>query len=199
MGLPECAVVKTTNNKRLFWRSVSKEFTPWSCCRSHKRAAVWEWGGGGGLSGRGCIFLGAGRILGRGQGTAGGHGAQGAEGEDGGIVGVPGRRTTAGHILQTQKETDGGHFAVCGTRHYWSRTGSFMLQVGSDMLFQPYNPPPSGQNLMSCGSISPLSKISPGHFPPSRKRLCWIWHRGSTFSRACRQGVRFVRRWAGKD
>lgn len=55
------------------------------------RPGVW-WGSGGGA----C--LGARRVLGRSQGSTGERCAQGAEGEDGGVVGVSGRRTTAGQI-----------------------------------------------------------------------------------------------------
>lgn len=55
--------------------------------------------GGGGDD----VCLGARRVLGRSQGSTGGHCAQGAEGEDGGVRGVPGRRTTAGKILKTEK------------------------------------------------------------------------------------------------
>lgn len=46
----------------------------------------------------------AGRVLGRGQWAAGGHRAQGAEAEDGGIVGVPGRRATACQSLERERE-----------------------------------------------------------------------------------------------
>lgn len=53
--------------------------------------------GGGGDSG--WAPLGAGRVLGRGEGAAGGHGAEGAEGEDGGVVGVAGRWTAASQVL----------------------------------------------------------------------------------------------------
>lgn len=58
--------------------------------------------------------LGAGRVLGRRQGAAGGHGAEGAEGEDGGVVGVAGRSwTAASQVLrgdrgeQVQTDTPG--------------------------------------------------------------------------------------------
>lgn len=48
---------------------------------------------------------------------------------------------------------------------------SFTLQVGWHKCFHRAPPPhlPSEQSLASCGSTSPLSKISPGHFPPYRK------------------------------
>lgn len=67
--------------------------------------AVWEWeverGVGGGLV---RVPLGAGRVLGRGEGAAGGHGAEGAEGEDGGVVGVAGRWTAASQVLGETEE-----------------------------------------------------------------------------------------------
>lgn len=47
------------------------------------------------------VSLGAGRILGWGQGAAGGHGAQRAEGEDGWVIGVPWRWAAAGQVLRT--------------------------------------------------------------------------------------------------
>lgn len=50
------------------------------------------------------VPLGAGRVLGRGEGAAGGHGAEGAEGEDGGVVGVAGRWTAASQVLGETEE-----------------------------------------------------------------------------------------------
>lgn len=46
----------------------------------------------------------AGRVLGRGERAAGGHGAEGAEGEDGGVVGVAGRWTAASQVLGDGEE-----------------------------------------------------------------------------------------------
>lgn len=43
-------------------------------------------------------------------------------------------------------------------------------RFGDINSFPLTEPSPSEQNLASCGSTSPLSKISPGHFPPYRKR-----------------------------
>lgn len=55
------------------------------------------------------VPLGAGRVLGRGERAAGGHGAEGAEGEDGGVVGVAGRWTAASQVLRGE-ETEENKF-----------------------------------------------------------------------------------------
>lgn len=74
---------------------------------------------GKGLSGGGRISLRARRLLGRGHRAAGGRCAQGAEGKNRGIIGVPGRGTTACQILRTQKERNretAGHGSVRSRR-----------------------------------------------------------------------------------
>lgn len=52
--------------------------------------------------------LGAGRVLGRSQGAAGGHGAERAESEDGGVVGVARWRwTAASQVLRGDRGEQG--------------------------------------------------------------------------------------------
>lgn len=145
-----------------------------------------------GLSSRGGIILGAGRIFWLSQDTTGRPGAQGAESKDGRIIGEPGRWSTAVHTLWTQKEASlwSAHLSerymfshekmvtyYQNILHWFHFSG--MLQVGrgtfstctcskSD-LTDPH------------GSTSP-SKISLSHFPPGRK-----WEKMTLLHLAVRQ------------
>lgn len=117
LGLPECAIVWPSNKNVFLAVSFHNSHSLVSLQKAAKKAAVWEWRerrreeGEDYLDG-GWVSLWAGRVLGRGQRAAGGHRTQGAEGEDGGVVGVPGRRAAAGQILQ--RERDEGSEEVFG-------------------------------------------------------------------------------------
>lgn len=197
-----------------------RRVTPWSRCRSHKKAAVWEWTErrGGGVIWRGMNFLRS-----REDPRTGSGGCRGA------LCSRSGRRrwrdrrcTWAEDDCQSDSEDAerdrSGQPDVREFCHYWSltvyqltsvlflfaalicgcviglrevtanqtcsggKTAAPRLNIFTQIFFHSCcrlgdinafplsQPTPSGQNLASRGSTSPLSKISPGHFPPYRKR-----------------------------